>query len=227
MERTIVVGDVHGCVDELRRLLKKCGHEPGDHLVLTGDLVAKGPDSQGGVQLVREAGARAVMGNHDERVLRVRAVARGELPRPEKGINPDHQRVADELQPADWAYLTALPLFLRLGPERPGDVDTALLHAGAVPGVALEDQTREDLMTMRSIDAHGKATRRIEGRPWAAVWTGPERIIFGHDAVRGLQEYPLATGLDSGCVYGKKLTALILPERRLVSVAARRAYVAL
>ena len=102
-----------------------------------------------------------------------------------------------------------------------------MLHAGAVPGVPFEKQTREHLTTMRSIGSDGQPTKRIEGRPWAAVWPGPEKIVFGHDAIRGLQRHRFATGLDTGCVYGRRLTALLLPERRLVSVEARRAYAAL
>ena len=102
-----------------------------------------------------------------------------------------------------------------------------MLHAGAVPGVAFEKQTREHLTTMRSIGSDGQPTKKIEGRPWAAVWPGPEKIVFGHDAIRGLQRHRFATGLDTGCVYGRRLTALLLPERRLVSVEARRAYAAL
>jgi hypothetical protein len=99
-----------------------------------------------------------------------------------------------------------------------------VLHAGAVPGVPLERQEREHLTTLRSIKDDGTPTKRLKGRPWAALWTGPERIVFGHDALRGLQQHPLATGLDTGCVYGGMLTALVLPERRLVQVPARRAY---
>ena len=224
MPRTIVVGDIHGCLDELQRLLAKAGYQRGERLVFAGDMIAKGPDSAGVLQLAREAGALAVIGNHDDRVLLARAVALGTAQPPEKGIRREHQKVAEALTAADWEFLLGLPPFLRLGPEGPGDADTVVLHAGAVPGIPLEKQTREHLTTMRSIDDRGKPTKRIEGRPWASLWQGPERIIFGHDALRGLQQYRLTVGLDTGCVYGNRLTALILPERRLVSVEARDVY---
>jgi hypothetical protein len=56
------------------------------------------------------------------------------------------------------------------------------------------------------------------------VYRGPQRVFFGHHATAGLQQHPFALGLDTGCVYGRELTACILPDRRLVSVPARRAY---
>ena len=225
MQRTIVVGDVHGCREELEALVKKCGWEAGERLVLAGDLVAKGPDSPGVVARAREWGALAVLGNHDAHVLAVRNSELTGIPLDNRGVKPEHRLVIDTLTPLDWLYLEALPLFLRLGPEQEGGPDTVVLHAGAVPGRAMEEQHREHLITLRSIREDGEPTKKLKGVPWASLWTGPERIVFGHDAIRGLQQYPLATGLDTGCVYGGKLTALVLPERQLVSVDARRAYV--
>jgi Calcineurin-like phosphoesterase len=216
MQRTLLIGDVHGCVDELQALLAAAGVTPQDRVVLVGDLVAKGPDSRGVVRLARERGFQAVLGNHDAAVLRVRQPdAGGRPPRPE------HRRVAASLSDEDWRWLEALPLTLAL-PEH----GVRVVHAGLVPGVPLEAQAREDLLNLRSITPGGRGSRRIEeGVPWASVWQGPEHVVFGHDAVRGLQRHPFATGLDTGCVYGGALTGLLLPERRLVSVPARRAYV--
>lgn len=59
---------------------------------------------------------------------------------------------------------------------------------------------------------------RLDGLPWASVWTGPHFIVFGHDAVRGLQAYPYALGLDTGCVYGRQLSAVRWPSKKMVSV---------
>ena len=224
MERTIIIGDVHGCLDELRQLLTVCGWRPGERCVLAGDLVAKGPNSAGVLQLAHEIGAGGVLGNHDDHVLRVRRVRLGLAAPPARGLRREHEEVADRLHAREWAYLESLPLYLRLGPEAVGGSGTVVVHAGAVPGIPLEAQSRDNLITMRSVRADGTPSKKIEERPWASVWVGPERIVFGHDAVRGLQQYPFATGLDTGCVYGHRLTALALPERRLFSVGARRAY---
>jgi Calcineurin-like phosphoesterase len=221
MQRTIVIGDVHGCLDELQAILRQSGVGRGERVVLAGDLVAKGPDSRGVVQLVREIGALAVLGNHDAYSIDVwRRRRQGETRHPRRWL-------LDTLDESDWAFLESLPLFLRLGEEREGGPEAAVVHAGAVPGVPLEAQERDDLLSLRSMVGGTAPTRRLLMRwPWAAAWRGPEHIVFGHDAVRGLQQYPLATGVDTGCVYGRALTAVELPSRRLYTVAARRRYAA-
>jgi calcineurin-like phosphoesterase family protein len=205
--------------------------------VFVGDLVAKGPDSAGVIGWARERGAAAVLGNHDDHILNARAGG--------ADAKKHHLAIAATLSKADGDWLAALPLWLRLpfdgtleGSQTPRDeLERAKLalphaierphvvvHGGMVPGLAVEKQAREHLLALRSITADGKPSKRIEGAPWASLWTGPEHAVFGHDAIRGLQQHAMATGLDTGCVYGRELTGLWLPEHKLVSVAARRAY---
>lgn len=214
--RTLIVGDVHGCADELDDLLRAAAFTKGDRLILVGDLVAKGPDSAGVVARARELGARAVLGNHEMPVLaHHRALRNGDEP---PRIKPTHREAAESLTQADVAWLEALPYAIEL-PEH----GVVVAHAGLVPGVPLAEQPTEALLTMRSLRDDGSWTKTLEeGDPWAAHWKGPLHVVFGHDAVRKLQLHPFATGLDTGCVYGGELTALELPTRRLIRVPARR-----
>ena len=211
--RTFVIGDVHGCLDELRALVAAAGVTDDDDVVFVGDLVAKGPDSAGVVAWARERGAAAVLGNHDDHVLEARA---GDPHGKEERL-----KVAASLSKADAAWLAALPLWVRLAPAGKPHV---VVHGGMVAGVPVEKQARDNLLHMRSVTADGQPSKRIEGVPWGALWTGPEHAVFGHDAIRGLQAHPHATGLDTGCVYGRELTGLLLPAHKIVSVPARRAY---
>jgi hypothetical protein len=215
--RTFVIGDVHGCVDELDRLLERLALEAGDAIVLVGDLVNKGPESLAVLKRCRTIGARAVMGNHDDLLLRCVASKK----RGEDGDFPDAvKKLAKKIDDEDLAWLAALPLYLELREHR-----SIVVHAGLLAGVALARQDRAHLLTMRSIKSDGTPSKRIEeGLPWASLWTGPEHVLFGHDAVRGLQEWPFATGLDTACVYGGRLTAIELGARRLTSVQAKKVY---
>jgi len=213
--RTLIVGDIHGCLEELRALLEEVRFGGDDRLVSVGDLVGKGPDGAGVVRMLREGGHEAVLGNHDDKLLRWRAGDRG------RPLKDTHQRDADALSEADWAWLEALPLYLEL-PEH----ETIVVHAGLVPGVPLDAQRREDLLHMRTLRPDGTASsEQGDGEPWASQWDGPQRVVFGHDAIRGLQRWPRAVGLDTGCCYGGRLSGLLLPDNRVVSQRAFAPYV--
>jgi predicted phosphodiesterase len=215
MGRTILIGDAHGCVDELDALLARCDVGADDRVILVGDLVAKGPDSQGVVQLARERGLLAVRGNHDAHVLRWRLPGEGGKP-----LKAGHRAVAESLRAEDWAYLEAQPLV-----RHDASLNLVVVHGGLVPGVPLDAQPPEMLLNLRSIRPDGSPSKRVDdGTAWAKLWRGPAQVVFGHDALRRLQEEPFATGLDTGCVYGGELTALVLPERRFVRVKAKREY---
>ena len=134
----------------------------------------------------------------------------------------------DELCEADLAYLEALPFTITLA-----DHDAVVVHAGLVPGVPLHDQRWQDMTCMRDLVRTGEGqpawaaaeTPAGSSAAWASVWDGPGHVVFGHDAKRGLQQHRKATGLDTGCLYGKRLTAMVLPSKTLVAVPARKTHV--
>lgn len=217
--RLIVVGDVHGCITELQQLLRLADYQPGDQVVMLGDLVAKGPDSVGVVKLAREIGARTVRGNHDFEVVRWwEAHMRGDH---QAMVSMEHARIARGLGADEHAWLVDSPWFIECA-----EMGHLFVHAGFIPGVKLTQQNPRLMMNMRSVLGDGTVTaKNVADCEWAKLWKGPQNVVFGHDAFRGLQQYEYATGIDTGCVYGGRLTALLLPENRMISVAAKRAYI--
>jgi hypothetical protein len=227
VSRTLFIGDVHSCADELSDLVDRAALVSGDRVVFTGDLLSRGPKPHEVLKLYRELGARAAVGNHEQRLLDAnRARARGEKgPR----LGPSHHAIVEQLSPEDWQLLEALPLLVDVP-----DHGVIVAHAGIDPSVPLSAQDAWVVTHVRSIDAQGKPSEKW-GEPWGARYTGPSHIVFGHNARKSPQLHPFATGLDTGCVYGGRLTAMILPENTppppardrgdcLISVPARAAY---
>jgi hypothetical protein len=224
MARTVLVGDVHGCSGELEALLEHVRFAAGrDRLFLVGDMVVRGPDSHGTLALVRRLGGRAVRGNHEAKLLAWR--------HRRDPMGPDHERVARKLSDDEWGYLESLPLWLDV-PEH----GLRIVHAGVVPGEDVEATAPQALLKMRTIDARGRWSDEPDaGDPWGTRYVGPPHVVFGHNARAEPQLHPWATGIDTGCVYGGRLTALVLDagepmprgdkaRRKLESVPAARRY---
>ncbi|KAJ0412738.1 hypothetical protein ATCC90586_002368 [Pythium insidiosum] len=227
--RVIVVGDVHGCFRELQDLLTSVGYDAAcDRIVLVGDLVNKGPQSTEVLRFAQRDGVSAVRGNHDDAALAAyyRWKATGDESPPEK-----YAYVMNWTQ-SDVEFLSALPFTISIPAH-----NTIVVHAGLVPGIPLEQQKPFDMYKMRFVGPNpenpnalvayekkpsagddGIAAQGI--RQWASVWEGPQHVIFGHDAKAGLQRESFATGLDTGCCYGRQLSACILPvyEKVLASL---------
>ena len=235
MARRIFVGDVQGCREELERLLEELRFDPtSDRLEPVGDLVNRGPDSLGVLRLARALDAGGVLGNHDLHLLRTAAGTR------DLGQRDTIQDVLGaEDRDALLGWLATRP-FVRAWE------DVLLVHAGL-------DPTWDDpVAILEGVDpylphpASDFATRvrycaRDGSRPtsdwpppsapfapWYEHWTATREerrtLVWGHWARAGLVARDRLRGLDSGCVWGGRLTAWIAEEDRLVQVDAARTY---
>jgi hypothetical protein len=227
VRRSIFIGDVHGCASELQKLLDRLALREDDQIFFVGDLLSRGPDSRAVLRLFGQLRARSCIGNHEQRLLAAHeARARGEAgPR----MSGSHQQLLAELSDEEWSLLASLPLHIDV-PEH----GVRVVHAGVMPGVRFEEQEPWLLTHIRSVSADGKPSDRW-GTPWGALYHGPPHIVFGHNARKNPQFHEYATGLDTGCVYGGALTAMVLDAEQhpptiaergdvLVSVPAACAY---
>ena len=212
-KRTLVIGDVHGCIDELTELLEKMGYQhPEDDLVFVGDLINKGPKSLEVLDFVQKHHAIVTMGNHELKFLRA---MEQNLPSSPK---------LNELKVQMGANLPMWLNTLRNFPPFWENEHCLVVHGGLVPGMDPKNTPLHMLATIRTWDGIGKDLQNPNNPPWYDSFENTKVKVFGHWAARGLVDLPHALGLDTGCVYGRKLTGVILPERTLYQVQARKQY---
>jgi len=226
-----IIGDVHGCHEELRQLLATLGytldeqgvprHEAGRRLLFLGDLTDRGPDSLGVLALVRRAVDAGVaiqlLGNHDQRLVRS---LRGNKVSTAHGLD----RTLAEIDAAGWDDATKADVADWLG-ARPAQLvfdDGRLVVAHAGLPEAMHGRVGP---VVRDYAIWGERAGTLEdGTPnrvdWAADYRGRALVVYGHVTTPEATFRNETICLDTGCVYGGRLTALRYPERELVSVDA-------
>ena len=209
--RTIVVGDIHGCYDELMELVEKVDLGKDDRVVSVGDLITKGPKSREVLELfMTDARFSTVIGNHD---LALRRKWNGEEIELKAAQKEAHKELRGE-KDAYASFFNRLPFTI--------DLDTHLVvHAGLRPNVELHSQTTDDMVLIRTL---GPDRESDEGTPWYHVYYGEKIVLFGHWPAPEPRRGKQAIGLDTGCVYGYNLTAYIIESDEFVTVKAKKAY---
>jgi bis(5'-nucleosyl)-tetraphosphatase (symmetrical) len=218
MDRTIFIGDVHGCAEELSQLLDLLDFDGNmDQVFLTGDAFTKGPDPLGVWHLIKQTSAQMVMGNHDAALLnrlKIRHLGK------EKRLNPEIKSTLDALMPVVdnlTAWIEQLSLYIET--EK-----FLLVHAGIHPVRGLSGTSPEEFMAIRTWPPQ----KGVEGPRWHAAYKSVHPLlVFGHDAPNGLvvkqkKGVPYLVGLDSGCVYGRALSAYVLEAKKVVQVRSRQ-----
>lgn len=232
-----IIGDVHGCCDELERLLALLGYElqpggsyahpAGRKLVFVGDLVDRGPRSPDVVRLVMEtvtAGhAFCVPGNHDIKFMRA---IRGKNVKVNHGLAESLQQfaAAEEHSPgisnASAAFMDALVSHYVFD-----DGKLVVAHAGMKQEMQGRGSGR-----VREFALYGETTGETDdfGLPvrynWAADYRGRAMVVYGHTPVPEPEWLNRTINIDTGCVFGGKLTALRYPEKEFVSIPAAHTY---
>jgi protein phosphatase len=234
-----IIGDIHGCADELMRLLRRLGyrrgapgapfrHPGGRRAVFVGDLVDRGPHVVRAARIVMRmtaaGSAFCVPGNHEMALL-------GCLYDGERRVSPGTSRTIRQI----WAlpvasrrrflaefeeFLLRLPSHLVLDRGR-----LAVAHAGIT-----DEYLGQTSAEARHFAIYGQTTGGLDrfGLPvrvkWAAGYRGKALVVYGHTPVVEPEWMGRTLNIDTGCVYGGRLTALRYPELEIATVAARRAY---
>lgn len=208
MSDLYVIGDIHGCLAPLQRLLEKLDLDLNrDRLLFVGDYIDRGPDSRGVVDYILGLKARhpgeniiCLKGNHEAMFLDFLAGKDRELFLFNGGIN-----TLEDYWGKDWDKLPALELppdharfYRELRPYYATE-DYIFVHGGLKPGAPLEDQVDEDLYWIR-------------GEFIASLEDFGRRVVFGHTPFKQPLVLPNKIGIDTGLVYGNFLTCLKLPQ---------------
>lgn len=233
-KRLLIVSDVHGCFDELERLLEKVEFNPDTMtVVFVGDLVAKGPKSLEVIRfLMKQKSMLSVRGNHEDNVLLAHYA-----PTTTKYAKRKAYEFVKEMSRVEIKFLQELPVSISV-PE----MGLLVVHAGLDPskrGMHVQNHAFSDLIRIRCVKPDGSTTKDAPDESknmklWGPLYVGPPFVVYGHDAKRKLQVHPWARGIDTGCCYGGSLTGLLIDDTRdllnwmktmqLISVPAARVY---
>jgi protein phosphatase len=228
-----VIGDVHGCREELVLLLQRLGYTfegdavlppEGRKAVFVGDLVDRGPDTPGVLRLVMgmvESGAAlCVPGNHDVKLVKA---LRGKQVQVKHGLAESLEqleRETPEFRERAAAFLDKLVSHYVLDEGR-----LVVAHAGMK-----EEFQGRGSGAVREFALYGETTGETDefGLPvrfnWAAEYRGAATVVYGHTPIPEPQWLNNTINVDTGCVFGGELTALRYPEREIVSVPAARVW---
>jgi serine/threonine protein phosphatase 1 len=203
---TYVIGDIHGCLEPLQRLLEKAAPGPEDEVIFVGDYIDRGPQSKGVVDYVLGLPHRCtfLLGNHERMLLNFLAGEDEEL----FLRNGGEATLASYGGDPDDIPAAHLQFFRNLKPFHEAS-EFIVVHAGIRPMVPLSEQDPHDLIWIRH-------------EFFKFVGTFLKPIVFGHTPMRQVLMADDRIGIDTGCVFGHKLTCLKLPSREIIQVSGWR-----
>ncbi len=196
------IGDIHGCLDPLRRLMDQIHPSETDEVVFIGDYVDRGPESKGVIDYLLTLRGRYIflMGNHERMFLDFLQGKDRFLFLYNGGTSTvESYGGLDRIPASHLDFLNRLPLYYETD-------DYLFVHGGIRPGIPLQEQDPKDLLWIRE-------------EFYAHLGRYPKTVVFGHTPMREVLMEEDRIGIDTACVYGNKLTCVILPSRQVIQVS--------
>ena len=219
-KRIIAIGDIHGCSTELRELLQVLSLTEEDHIVFLGDLINRGPESRGVLDIVHSIKNKTlILGNHELRLLKYRKDPNSVT------LKKYDYSTLNILTDKDWILFESMvPTYYVK------EYETVFVHGGFLPGIPWQEQPADVIARIQTVSPEGKPKRRSKNHDyplWSDLWVGPPFVVYGHiPKVNKLERATWSLGLDTACVLGGSLSAYILPSKEVVSVPAHKNYMA-
>ena len=208
----IVYGDIHGCLDEFLRLREEIKPLKTDIEVCVGDTITRGKDSIKTLRYIQKSGIRSVVGNHENKIIRYLKHERSGVKNPVK-LDQDEKSIVSKLNINDINFINKMPLFIKIG-------NITILHAGVQNHYNLDNLSKEEkskVLRLRYITNNGKfipfGEEDVDSIFWSEVYDGKQGfIVYGHQIFEKARINKNSLGIDTGCVYGNKLSAAVFSD---------------
>lgn len=212
MPSLIVYGDIHGCYRSLKSLRKEINPKKTDIEVCVGDIITKGKDSIKVLDYLMKKNIKSVLGNHEDKLLRY-------LKNPKKKnpiiLNDNEQEIVENLTKEHIEYLQKMPHFIK-------HKKITILHGGVLNSFDLDDLSKKEMqqvLCLRYIDANSQFISNGKENDksifWADKYDGNQGlIVYGHRRSKEIRVSPYALGIDTGCVDGNKLSAVVFEKSK-------------
>lgn len=209
MSNLIVYGDIHGCYNEFISLRTKINPNKDDTEVCVGDVITKGKDSIKLLKYLQKHNIKSVLGNHEDKLLRYIEHKNSDKKNPIV-LDSDEKNIIENLDSKDIEYLKGMPIFLKFN-------DITVLHGGLQNHYDLDNLTKKEkskLLRMRYLDSEGNfvayGKEDETSTFWADIYDGNQGfVIYGHQWFKQVKQNEFALGIDTGCVYSNKLSAVV------------------
>jgi len=216
--KTIIYGDLHGCLEEFKALRKKVNPSQEDREVIIGDIIDRGPYSNELLSYVVDERIESLLGNHEYKYLRFKRHQDTHLATGKKNpmnLSDSKMKIFEAMREEDLTYLETLPFFIKIE-------NLTLVHAGLTNNIKLETAKKKDLEKVLWIRylkedniplSLGKEDSTSHF--WSELYDGTEGfVVYGHEPFKEVRVDTYSLGIDTGCIYGNKLTACIITDTK-------------